>query len=104
LAKAKIVRQIGASIDERKLTQLKAADLLEVDQGDLSRLLRGRVRGFSLERLMKMLMLLDLDVEITLRPIGLHSSPSSGRLVVHGPNTHDLPVVAAPGDRNVTRG
>jgi predicted XRE-type DNA-binding protein len=55
LAKAKIVHQIGEAIAERKLSQAKAAAILNVDQPKVSSLLRGRFDGFSLDRLLRFL-------------------------------------------------
>jgi predicted XRE-type DNA-binding protein len=50
LAKAELVRKIGAIIARRGLTQAAAALLLEVDQPKISALTRGRLAGFSLDR------------------------------------------------------
>lgn len=68
LAKAKIVGQISDIIEERRLTQVQAAEALAMDQPSLSRLLRGRTAGFSLDRLLRMLNAFDCDVTITLSP------------------------------------
>jgi predicted XRE-type DNA-binding protein len=85
LAKAKIVQQIDACIQSRGLTQKQAGVLLGLDQSNLSRLLRGRVKGFTLDRLVKFLNLLDLDVEINVTPsTDAQREHSGGRLIVHG--------------------
>ena len=68
LLKSKIVIELHRLIKERKLTQMAAAKLVGVGQPDLSNLLRGRLRGYSAERLMRMLTALNQDVEITIRP------------------------------------
>ncbi len=68
LAKAKIVGQISDMIEERHLTQVQAAETLGIDQPSLSRLLRGRTVGFSMDRLIRMLNAFDYDVTITLSP------------------------------------
>lgn len=68
LAKAELARKIGALISERGLTQAAAATLLEIDQPKVSALTRGRLAGFSLDRLVRFLVLLGSDVEITVRP------------------------------------
>jgi len=73
LAKAELARQIGALLAERGLTQAQAAALLGVDQPKVSALVRGRLEGFSLDRLLRFLLALDRDVEIVVRP-----RPSSG--------------------------
>jgi predicted XRE-type DNA-binding protein len=45
--------QIGTIIERRGLTQSAAATLLEVDQPKVSALTRGRLAGFSLDRLVE---------------------------------------------------
>jgi predicted XRE-type DNA-binding protein len=67
LLKAQLVSRIDGIIRRRKLTQAKAAELLGLSQPDISRLLRGHFRDFSLERLLRLLMALDRDVEIVIK-------------------------------------
>jgi predicted XRE-type DNA-binding protein len=64
LAKAQIAYLINTTIKERQLTQEEAAAVLGIDQPNVSRLARGRLAGFSLERLFHFLTLLDLNVEV----------------------------------------
>ena len=71
LAKAEIAVRIAAIIEKRGLTQLQAARLLGVDQADVSDLVRGRLRGFSSDRLFRFLTALGQDVEIVM-PRRLH--------------------------------
>jgi predicted XRE-type DNA-binding protein len=68
LAKAEIVQRICDIISERKLTQTKAARLLGIDQPKISALMRGKLDGFSLDRLFRFLNALGRDVEIVIRP------------------------------------
>jgi predicted XRE-type DNA-binding protein len=68
LAKAEIVQRISDVIAERKLTQAGAAKLLGIDQPKVSALLRGKLEGFSIDRLFRFLNALGRDVEITIRP------------------------------------
>ena len=68
LAKAKLAAQIAGAIGQQGLTQTEAADLLEIDQPKVSALLRGRLTGFSTERLIRFLNALGRDVEIVVRP------------------------------------
>jgi predicted XRE-type DNA-binding protein len=68
LAKAELARKIGTIIERRGLTQSAAAALLEVDQPKVSALTRGRLAGFSLDRLVRFLILLGSDVEIVVKP------------------------------------
>jgi predicted XRE-type DNA-binding protein len=67
LLKAQLVSRIDGIIRRRKLTQAKAGELLGLSQPDISRLLRGHFRDFSLERLLRLLMALGRDVEIVIR-------------------------------------
>jgi predicted XRE-type DNA-binding protein len=68
LAKAELVRRIRDVIAEQKLTQAKAAELLGLDQPKLSALVRGRVAGYTIDRLFQFLTALGQRVEITVRP------------------------------------
>jgi predicted XRE-type DNA-binding protein len=68
LLKAQIVSEIFRLMKLKKLTQAKAATLTGVAQPDLSNLLRGKFRGFSIERLLLMLTAFGRDVEIVVRP------------------------------------
>ena len=68
LLKAQIVVALRRLITARKLTQTEAAKRIGIGQPDLSNVLRGRFRGYSTERLMRMLTTFDQDIEITVRP------------------------------------
>ena len=68
LAKTELARKIEALIARRGLTQAAAADLLRIDQPKVSALVRGRLAGFSLDRLVRFLVLLGSDVEIVVKP------------------------------------
>ena len=67
LAKADLAIRIAAAIRARRLTQARAARVLKIDQPKVSRLLGGRLSGFSTERLMHFLTLLGRDVEIVVK-------------------------------------
>lgn len=66
-AKAQIAYRICGILEERKLTQQAAADLLGTDQPRVSALLHGRLEGFSSDRLFRFLNALDQDIEIVIR-------------------------------------
>ncbi len=66
--KAEIVYRIARSIEERRLTQEQAATIMGLDQPKVSALLRGRFRGYSLDRLFRLLLALDNDVSIIIEP------------------------------------
>ena len=68
LVKAKLVLKIDTLMRERGLKQVEAAALLGVKQPDISKMLRGDFRQFSVERLMRFLVALGQDVEIAVRP------------------------------------
>ena len=53
---------------KRRLKQVEAAELFGVRQPDVSKMLRGEFRQFSVERLLRFLVALDQDVEILIRP------------------------------------
>jgi predicted XRE-type DNA-binding protein len=67
LAKAERAHKISEIIATRQLTQAKAAALLRVDQPNISALTRGRLAGFSLDRLVRFLVLLGSDIEIVVK-------------------------------------
>ena len=68
LLKAQLVRKIDALMKERGLKQVQAAELFGVKQPDVSKLLHGDLRQFSLERLLRFLVALGQDVEIVIKP------------------------------------
>ncbi len=80
LAKAELTQKIGSIIEQRRLTQAQAAAILGVDQPKISALKRGRLSGFSLERMVRFLILLGRDVEIVVK--ARPRSRSQARLLV----------------------
>ena len=68
LVKAKLVYKIDAIMKKRRLKQVEAARLFGILQPDVSKMLRGEFRQFSVERLMRFLVALGQDVEIVVRP------------------------------------
>ncbi len=66
--KADLVRAIRQIIRDRKLTQVQAARLLNVSQPKVSALMRGKLIGFSTDRLIRFLKALDQDVDIVIKP------------------------------------
>ena len=67
LAKAELARQIITTIGKRRLTQAGAAEILGIDQPKVSALVRGKLTGFSFERLIHFLNLLGKDVQIVVK-------------------------------------
>lgn len=66
LAKAEVCRQIAREIQERRLTQQRAAQILGIDQPRVSLILRGQTEDFSLERLLELVQRLGFAVDIRL--------------------------------------
>ena len=67
LAKAELATKIIAEIQRRRLTQSQAAAILGIDQPKVSALKQGKLSGFSIERLMRLLLMLGRDIEITVK-------------------------------------
>lgn len=76
-AKAELVRRIREIISDRRLSQTRAAALMGLDQPKVSALVRGRVDGYSLDRLFRFLNALGQEIEICLR--AAPASQKSGR-------------------------
>ena len=68
LVKAQLVFKIDVIMKDRGLKQVEAADLFGIKQPDVSKMLRGEFRQFSVERLLRFLVALDQDVEIVVKP------------------------------------
>lgn len=83
LAKVKLAAQINERIKERGIKQKEAAELLGITQPEVSNLGKGRLSGFTFDRLYRCLNALDMDVEISIRkhhtrkksPAGVHVHP-----------------------------
>ena len=67
LLKAELVTCIDKIIRQRGLKQVEAAKILGLSQPDVSRLLRGSFREYSVERLLRLLTALGRDVNIVIR-------------------------------------
>ncbi len=66
MLKVSIAHAITTTIQKRSLTQAAAGEIIGVDQAKVSALLRGRLSGFSVERLVFFLVKLGRDVNITI--------------------------------------
>jgi predicted XRE-type DNA-binding protein len=64
LLKATLVFEIGQLIDKKGLTQAEVARRTGLDQPKISRLLHGRLSGFSIDRLFAILNRLGHSVEV----------------------------------------
>ncbi|MDP6588764.1 MAG: XRE family transcriptional regulator [Alphaproteobacteria bacterium] len=79
LLKAELVNRIDTIIRRRRLNQSQAAKLLGLSQPDVSRLLKGDFREYSLERLLRLLLMLGRDIDIVIRK---PKSRRTGRLSI----------------------
>src|ERR1051326_1065138 len=68
LAKVKLAIQINHLIEIKELNQKDAAQLLGIDQPKISALSKGKLAGFSLERLFRFLNILGQDIIIEVVP------------------------------------
>lgn len=64
MLKVEIAHAISATIRKKGLTQAAAGKIIGADQGKVSELLRGRLTGFSVGRLLAFLAKLGRDVDI----------------------------------------
>src|ERR1700730_6019430 len=67
LTKAKLVWEIEQIIKKNKLTQAEAAKVMGINQPKVSALIRRKLDGFSVERLIHFLNSLGQDVDIVVR-------------------------------------
>ncbi len=77
LTKAKLVWEIEQIIKRKKLTQVAAAKAMGISQPKVSDLIRRKLDGFSVERLMHFLNALGQDIDIVVRP-----KPRSRKLAI----------------------
>jgi predicted XRE-type DNA-binding protein len=63
--KAQLVFKIEKLMNARHLKQTEAADLFGIRQPDVSKMLRGEFRRLSVERLLRFLVALQQDVEVS---------------------------------------
>jgi predicted XRE-type DNA-binding protein len=64
--KATLAKEIAAILKERKLTQIEAAYLAGDAPSQMSLVVSGKLRGFSIERLLRILARLGRDVDIVI--------------------------------------
>lgn len=88
LTRVRLAQQIAEVIERQGLNQTDAAALMGLDQPKVSALVRGRLSGFSTDRLLRCLTLLGQDVEIVVR-----DKPSNH------PQAHISVIVAAHADQ-----
>ena len=77
--KAHLVVLISKMIESKNLTQGQAATKMGLRQPDVSKLLKGRFEGFSLERLLNFVRALGSNVEIKITP---SKTRQEGRILI----------------------
>lgn len=80
LVKAQLAMKIGEIIKARGWTQQRAADVLDMTQPKLSKMLRGQFRGISEAKMMECLARLGRDIQIVVGPA--RQADTSGRVEV----------------------
>ena len=74
-AKAILAKKLNDAIDRRRLTQSDAAELLGMPQAKVSAIRNYKLRGISLERLLRALTALGQHVEIVVHPATEEAPP-----------------------------
>jgi predicted XRE-type DNA-binding protein len=80
LLRAKLAKKIADVIHKKRLSQTQTAKILGVDQPKVSKLVRGRISGFTSDRLLRFLTALGCDVRIEIKE--RHSSRRRGKVVI----------------------
>lgn len=78
--KTRLAFILNEIIKSRKLKQIEVAEILKIPQPKISALKNYRLDGFSVERLLEFLTVLNQDVEIMIRPRG--TDMGTGRISV----------------------
>lgn len=73
LAKSELAAEILRIVQRRRLTQAETAELLGIRQPKVSELLRGRLDGFSTDRLLRFITCLGYDVHIKISKVRAHA-------------------------------
>lgn len=94
LAKAEVAFQINTLIEQKKLTQTAAAKLLGIDQPKISALSKGKLSGFSLERLLNFLTILGKDVSINIT--NKARSKKKASITINAPRIKKAPILKRP--------
>jgi predicted XRE-type DNA-binding protein len=63
-----LAKEIATILDDQQLTQTEAAYIMRDAPSQISLVVTGKLRGFSTERLIRMLARLGRDIDITIRP------------------------------------
>jgi predicted XRE-type DNA-binding protein len=84
LLRAKLAKEIAELIRRKGLRQNRVAEILGVDQSKVSKLVRGRISGFTSDRLLRFLNMLGCDVRIEVSRRTRRTTNTRGKVVVVG--------------------
>ena len=73
-----LAKEIASILEDQELTQTEAAYIMRDAPSQISLVVTGKLRGFSTERLLRMLARLGRDIDIVIRP----SKGKAGRVSV----------------------
>ena len=68
ISKETLAKEISNILRDRQLTQIEAAYLAGDAPSQMSLVVSGKLRGFSIERLLRILARLGRDIEIVIKP------------------------------------
>ena len=68
ISKEELLSEIQTIVDKRDMSQVEVADETGEARSQVSLLLNGKLRGFSTDRLARILLRLGRDIEIVIRP------------------------------------
>ena len=68
IRKEELLAEIQSIVDKRDMSQVQVADETGEARSQVSLLLNGKLRGFSTDRLVRILLRLGRDIEIGIRP------------------------------------
>lgn len=75
--KADLAMLITAIIEEKNITQDQAAQLIGIDQPKISKITRGLLSEFTIERLMRFILRLGFDIDILPKPHKIQNTQPS---------------------------
>jgi predicted XRE-type DNA-binding protein len=84
IPKAELADEIATIIRYRHLNQTEAAKIVGDAPSQMSLLLAGKIEGFSIERLLRMLLRLGTDIELVFRPAASNRSAKFRISYAHG--------------------
>jgi predicted XRE-type DNA-binding protein len=81
IKKEELLAEIQSIVDKRDMSQVEVADETGEARSQVSLLLNGKLRGFSTDRLARILLRMGRDIEIVIRPARGNKKVGAVRLV-----------------------